>query len=452
MNPRSKPLFLPLLSILALSTSEAPLSQQSATSTRDVAILVYEGVELLDFAEPAKVFSAAHAQDGKDAPAFRVFTVAKQKRLVQSQGFIEIAPHYSIGTCPAPDIVVVPGGNVPLGDGDLAKWLVERSKSSELVMSVSNGATLLASAGLLDGLEATTHRGSFQSLALLAPKTTVLANRRFVDSGRILTCAGGSAGVDGALQVVERMLGNEEAVNVARYLEYDWEQAEIAGLHAEPGRVPEEARLTETVAAVDELGLEKALASYRALPEPPSEESLNSSGHVLLDAGKTDRAIALFRLVVAAFPQSAKAEDNLSHAFERKGDLANAVNHAEEALVRLQSEAGLSEEQSGQIHNAAASRLVRLRDEDKTALRYECPPCKKACDDVRYLEATLCPGCNMTLRDTGVLQRALTGEAPPGKALRRGSRPGRAQGLGSGERKPHKRQPGRTGRSRGRRN
>lgn len=450
MNPRSKLLFLPMFTFLALQTSEASLSRQSETGTRDVAILVYEGVELLDFAAPGEVFTAAHGQGGENAPAFRVFTVAEKRRSVQSKGFIEIAPEYSIGTCPAPDILIVPGGDVPLGDGELEKWLVERSSSSELVMSVSNGATLLASAGLLDGLEATTHRGSLQNLALLAPDAKVIANRRIVDSGRILSCAGASDGVDGALLVVERMLGQEEAVNVASHLEHEWKPGEIAKLHAEPARVAEEARLAEIVSSIEDLGLEQALAAYRALPRPPSQQELDSSGHVLLEAGKTDRAIALFRLVVAAFPESAGAEDSLSYAYERKGDLANAVLHAEEALARLKSEAGLSEERSGLIHNAAASRLVRLRDEDKTALRYECPPCESPCDDVRYLEATLCPGCGKTLRDTGV-ESALSEEAAQRQALRRGSRSNRGGALGSGGGKP-KRQPGRTSRSRGGRN
>src|SRR6185503_13309637 len=129
-------------------------------------------------------------------------------------------PEYSIEDCPAPDILVLPGGNVPDENRDLQAWVKRCATDAELVMSVCNGALLLARTGLLDGLEATTHRGSLESLAEVSPTTRVLTNRRFVDSGRVMTCAGVSAGIDGALHVVERMLGAEAARHTARYMEY----------------------------------------------------------------------------------------------------------------------------------------------------------------------------------------------------------------------------------------
>jgi transcriptional regulator GlxA family with amidase domain len=106
---------LQLASILPLLSCHSPAVQEVATGgaparERLVAILVYERVELLDFSGPGEVFSAAHDAEGR---GFRVCTVAKTKAPVKSQGFVSITPEYSIADCPAPDIVVVPGGNIP---------------------------------------------------------------------------------------------------------------------------------------------------------------------------------------------------------------------------------------------------------------------------------------------------------------------------------------------------
>src|SRR6185436_12811173 len=211
-TPRAMTTLNLLASVLPLLACNSPSAQQVASGQtetaheRFVAILVYEGVELLDVSRPGEVFSSAHGPSGR---AFRVGTVAKTKAPVKSQGFVTITPQYSIEDCPEPDIVVVPGGGIPDGDRDLQQWVRACAESSELVMSVCNGAFLLAQAGLLDGLEVTTHHGSLVGLAGGFPNVKVLTNRRFVDSGRVMTCAGVSAGIDGALHVVERMLGQE---------------------------------------------------------------------------------------------------------------------------------------------------------------------------------------------------------------------------------------------------
>src|SRR5207245_8921403 len=89
-------------------------------------------------------------------------------------------------------------------------------------MSVCNGAFILASAGLLDGLTATTTSGLIEKLRAEYPKTKVVDDRRFVDNGRIITAGGLSSGIDGALHVVSKMLGNGTAQAVALALEYDW--------------------------------------------------------------------------------------------------------------------------------------------------------------------------------------------------------------------------------------
>ncbi|HEY1584680.1 MAG TPA: DJ-1/PfpI family protein [Polyangia bacterium] len=194
-----------------------------ATEPRNVAIIVHEGVELLDFAGPGEVFSSA----GNGA-AFRVFTVGPTLAAVVSQGFVRITPDYSIANSPKPDILVIPGGRTTMlyNDPKMMAWLRDRVGAAEVTMSVCTGAIALARAGLLDGLHATTHYGALASLRKF-PHVTVDADARFVDNGRIITTQGVSAGIDGALHVVERLLGSEAAWSDARYMMYHWEPASL---------------------------------------------------------------------------------------------------------------------------------------------------------------------------------------------------------------------------------
>jgi len=188
---------------------------------RKVAILLYDGVELLDFAGPGEVFAAGGP--------FEVYTVAARAEPITSQGFVRVTPEYTFANAPAPDVLVVPGGHASavLNDETSMSWVKAVAKDAELVLSVCNGAFVLAQAGLLDGGAATTHHGSLDALERTAPETTVLRDRRWVDNGKVITAAGVSAGIDAALHAVEKLVGPATATNVARYMEYRWQRDEV---------------------------------------------------------------------------------------------------------------------------------------------------------------------------------------------------------------------------------
>jgi transcriptional regulator GlxA family with amidase domain len=193
--------------------------------TRNVAIVLYQGVEILDFGGPAEVFSAA-ASFGADrgVEAFDVYTVASSREPVVSQGFIDIIPDYAIADAPPADIVVIPGGasSSMLRDDALMAWINDRLEHGQLTMTVCTGAMAPGSLGAFDGLTVTTHHSSLDHLQKLAPKATVEAGRRFIDNGSVLTTAGVSAGIDGALHVVAKLHGRKVADDVAWYMEYAW--------------------------------------------------------------------------------------------------------------------------------------------------------------------------------------------------------------------------------------
>jgi transcriptional regulator GlxA family with amidase domain len=383
------------LLLLALfgSMSVLPASGGQEKRVRNVAILVYPGVELLDFAGPGEVFATTH---DAGQHAFEVYTVAETKAPVKSLGFVSVTPQYSFDDCPKPDVVVVPGGEVPGGEKVLS-WVRERAKDTEVMMSVCNGALVYAHAGLLKDLEVTTHKSALQAVALLEPTARVFSNRRFVDNGKVLTSAGISAGIDGALHLVARLCGDEVAWKTARYMEYDWRPDEIAKMHAQPGVPVEGAEAMRLLGSIQKLGVEGAAETMQKLADKPSEADLNRWGYTLLRADKVAEATDVFRLAAAAFPDSANAADSLSEALETSGDKDGAKRYAETCLGRIAKDATMEAERKALLHNAAASRIARISGAGASELRFVCPPCAGSCDAIGYLEATRCPNCPMQL-------------------------------------------------------
>jgi putative intracellular protease/amidase len=192
--------------------------------TRNVAIVVYEHAEPLDWTGPYEVYNdAASIGAANGQPAFHVYVVSKTKDPLNAQG-LWVVPSYSIADAPKPDIVLFPGG--PSGkvydDPEFFAWAKKASLEAEIAQSVCTGAYVLAKAGLLDGLEVTTFHGAIDDLQKAYPKAAVKRGRRFVDNGHVVTTAGISAGIDGSLHVVARLLGRRVADDVATYMEYAW--------------------------------------------------------------------------------------------------------------------------------------------------------------------------------------------------------------------------------------
>ncbi|HEX6863200.1 MAG TPA: DJ-1/PfpI family protein [Thermoanaerobaculia bacterium] len=197
-------------------------SDRRAASRRDVAILLFEGVQIIDYTGPYEVFGHAWTPEG---PAFRMYTVAEKAGPITTNMGMSVNPRYTFANAPKPDVIVLPGGGVDphLENPAVMAWVKEAAKDAEVVLSVCNGAFFLAEAGLLDGLEATTFAGMIDRLRTAAPRTRVVDDQRWVDNGRIITTAGLSSGIDGSLHVIEKLLGRGYAQRAALGMEYNWQ-------------------------------------------------------------------------------------------------------------------------------------------------------------------------------------------------------------------------------------
>lgn len=330
----------------ALAQHKHPPNVELHPSRKKVAILVFEGVELLDFAGPGEVFSAARDKNGQHL--FEVFTVGLNTSTVVSQRFLTIKPDHTLETSPRPDIVVVPGGDVTpvLNSSAAQEWISKVVANAGVIFTVCNGATVLSKSGILDHRAATTHHGSIDLLKWLSPKTTVYADRRVVDNTNIVTAAGVSAGIDGALYLVARLVDIETARDTAVYMEYDaWQLLEPELLRLKgntdpvksiPGRVFTDRqdwavfRLLRTLFAAD---AEAALAIYPDMRanttghdhEMITQAGLTETAEWLLENGReTAVGLKLFDFIVKAYPQSAAAWANLASAQEKTGNKKEA--------------------------------------------------------------------------------------------------------------------------------
>jgi transcriptional regulator GlxA family with amidase domain len=197
--------------------------------TRTLALLMFPEVEVLDFAGPFEVFSVAGEVAG--APLFDVRLVAPAPGIVRATGGLPVQVTHSLADVASADVLLVPGGagarRLP-AHPVTTEWIRHVSAGAELVLSVCTGAFALAAAGVLDGVPCTTHWEFVARLRAARPGLEVRERVRFVDTGRIVTSAGISAGIDMSLHVVGRLHGLELARATAQAMEYDWEPTSAA--------------------------------------------------------------------------------------------------------------------------------------------------------------------------------------------------------------------------------
>jgi len=188
----------------------------------NIAIVLFDGAEELDWAGPWEVLAAWSRMWPDDGVS--VYTVADSLEAVTCAKGLRVLPEHTWESAPPPDVVLWPGGmgtRAQLGVEAIRERIRAFRDSGALMTSVCTGALVYADSGLLDGRRATTYWNALGLLAELGTDIEVDGESRFVDEGDVITAAGVSAGIDMALHLVRRLHSEDRAREVRRYIQYD---------------------------------------------------------------------------------------------------------------------------------------------------------------------------------------------------------------------------------------
>jgi transcriptional regulator GlxA family with amidase domain len=185
---------------------------------KQIVFVLYPGLTPLDLIGPLQVLTAVPRID----PSFEVVVAAENLDALATDAIVRLGASHTFEQVPSPHVLVVPGGGEPTlaacGNRRLIDYVATAADSADVVMSVCTGAIILAAAGLLDDRLATTHWAYVDVLEGLGAK---YVRQRWVEDGKVLSTAGVSAGIDGALHLASRLVGEDLTKVIQLGIEYD---------------------------------------------------------------------------------------------------------------------------------------------------------------------------------------------------------------------------------------
>ncbi|MGG5210588.1 DJ-1/PfpI family protein [Chryseobacterium sp. MIQD13] len=189
---------------------------------KNVAILLFDDVEVLDFAGPFEVFSVA--SELKNFELFNVFTVAKTNDAVSAVNGLSVNPKYNFQSCPPVEILIIPGGvgtKKVITDKEILTWVNQIHQNTLYTASICSGSRILGVLNLLDNKEYCTHQGVYEHMAEIVPSGLPQKEKRFVQQDKIFTSGGISAGIDLSFHMVSLIYGTDTVKTTADYMEYN---------------------------------------------------------------------------------------------------------------------------------------------------------------------------------------------------------------------------------------
>jgi len=230
--------FRALVLLLSCGCASA-LGAEPAQPLRSIGFLVLPGVYNSELMAPYDVFDHLRFRV-EQAP--EVFTVAPAPGAIRTFEGLHLLPHYTFENAPPIDLLVLPSAEHNM-DSDLANqtliaWVRRAGARAQLLLSLCDGAFILAKAGLLDGLEATTFPGDQDRFAELFPQVKLQRGDSFVHDGRAITSVGGAKSYEAALYLVEQLYGRDPAENIATGLVIDWKLSALQYRRAPAALLP----------------------------------------------------------------------------------------------------------------------------------------------------------------------------------------------------------------------
>jgi transcriptional regulator GlxA family with amidase domain len=188
--------------------------------SRTIGILIFDGVEEMDFVGPWEVFTAAV----DDVPGERVITIAERPEPVVCEKGMRVIPDVTFPEARDVDVVLVPGGSGArreIANCATTDWLRKVAAECTWLTSVCTGAFLLVGAGLTLGRRITTHHDFLDELRAMGA-ADVVEGARFVRDGKLVTTGGVMSGIEMSLWLTERLYGADIAARTRRYIAYDF--------------------------------------------------------------------------------------------------------------------------------------------------------------------------------------------------------------------------------------
>ncbi|MBB2483323.1 DJ-1/PfpI family protein [Bacillus sp. APMAM] len=202
---------------------------------RNVGILLYDFVDILDFAGPAEVLSLTannrveetftlYKKQLLPTRPFDVFTITDTGMQIKTHSGIKVEPDFSFKNCPELDILIIPGGPLRAVQA-VAKNLriqdwIKKYKNIEYICSVCTGAFILGETGLLDGKKGTTHHLALKILQKKYPNIRVVSDVKVVHDNNLISSGGVSSGINMALYLVSQIMGKSISERTARNIEF----------------------------------------------------------------------------------------------------------------------------------------------------------------------------------------------------------------------------------------
>lgn len=183
-----------------------------------IGVLIFPQVEEMDFVGPFEVLNYINKLQPNST---EVFLVAEKPEVIQAFNGMKIVPDYSLETCPALDILVVPGGKgrfEAMHNPRIREFVLNQAKHTKYMTSVCTGAFILAEAGLLNGKKATTYHTALAELQTY--NTIAVSQTKVVQDGNIITAAGVTSGLELGFYVLKLLFGSDLAKEVADKIEY----------------------------------------------------------------------------------------------------------------------------------------------------------------------------------------------------------------------------------------
>ncbi|OEK07271.1 hypothetical protein BFP71_05555 [Roseivirga misakiensis] len=198
------------------------------SDTLNVAFLAIDGVYNSELIAPYDIFQHTIFHTN---PGMKTFIVSPTMNPITTFEGITVTPHYNFENVPDIDVLIVPSAehnmDTDLEDEHLISFVKEKGGKAQFVMSLCDGAFILAQAGLLEGLKCTTFPSDIGKFRETFPALDVYEDISFVHDGKAITSAGGAKSYDPALYLVEYLYGQKAAIGVGKGLVIDWDVDQV---------------------------------------------------------------------------------------------------------------------------------------------------------------------------------------------------------------------------------